>query len=104
MSKYVLVYSGGGVPETPEAQDKAMTEWMNWFGSLGAAVVDAGNPFGPAATVSSDGSVAKRGTNGLTGYSIIEADSLSAATDSAKGCPVLAGDGSIEIYEAMPIG
>ncbi len=104
MSKYVLVYSGGGVPETPEDQEKAMTEWMNWFGTLGPAVVDAGNPFGPAATISSDGSVVPSGTNRLTGYSIIEADSLSAATDSAKGCPILSGDGSIEVYEAMPMG
>jgi hypothetical protein len=40
----------------------------------------------------------------LTGYSIIEADSLSAAAKSAKGCPVLSGGGSIEVYEALPIG
>ncbi|HEV3131473.1 MAG TPA: hypothetical protein VGY51_05875 [Acidimicrobiales bacterium] len=104
MSKYVLVYSGGAMNETPEAQEKAMEEWMNWFGSLGGSVVDAGSPFGPASTVASDGSVTQGGSNQLTGYSIIEADSLSAAAKSAKGCPVLSGGGSIEVYEALPIG
>ena len=34
----------------------------------------------------------------------IEASSLSDACDKAKGCPVLAGGGAVEAYEAMPIG
>jgi hypothetical protein len=104
MSKYVLVYSGGAMNESPDAQEKAMEEWMNWFGSLGASIVDAGNPFGPACTVASDGSVAQQGANRLSGYSIIEADSLSAAAKTAEGCPVLSGGGSIEVYGAPPIG
>ncbi len=104
MSKYVLAYTGGAMGASPEEQQKAMEAWMGWFGSLGAAVLDAGNPFGPGSTVASDGSVTEGGTSQLTGYSIIEADSLSAAAQSAKGCPVLSSGGSIEVYEAMPIG
>ena len=104
MSKFVLVYRGGGMSESPDDQEKVMQEWMGWFGSLGTSVVDAGNPFGPACTVGSDGSVIQSGSNQLTGYSIIEAESLSQAAEHANGCPVLSGDGTIEVYEAMPIG
>ncbi len=103
MSKYVLVYTGGAMAATPEEQQKAMDAWMGWFGALGSAVVDAGNPFGPGSTVAANGSVTDGGASKLTGYSIIEADSLSAAASQAKGCPVLTSGGSIEVYEAMPI-
>ena len=34
-----------------------MAQWGAWFGQLGAAIVDAGNPVGQSSTVHSDGSV-----------------------------------------------
>ena len=43
MGKYVLAYRGGGMGESEAEQQEAMTQWMNWFGSLGESVVDAGN-------------------------------------------------------------
>jgi hypothetical protein len=33
----------------------------------------------------------------------VSADSLSDAAAKAKGCPVLAGGGSVEVYEAIPM-
>ncbi|MGH9124739.1 MAG: hypothetical protein ACRDZ8_08430 [Acidimicrobiales bacterium] len=104
MGNFVLAYTGGGMAETPEAQQEAMTQWMNWFGALGGSIVDMGAPFGPSSTVGSDGSVSDGGAAGLTGYSIVTADSLADACDKAKGCPVLSGGGSIEVYEAIPMG
>ena len=105
MAKFVLVYSGGGsMGESPEEQQKMMEAWMNWFGALGEAIVDAGNPFGASSTISAKGSVRDGAASGLNGYSIIEASGLSDACDKAKGCPVLAGGGAVEVYEAMPIG
>jgi hypothetical protein len=104
MGKYVLVYKGGGMNETEAEQQEAMAQWMNWFGSLGDSVVDGGNPFGPSSSISSDGAVSGAGASSLTGYSIVSAGSLAEACDKAKGCPVLASGGSIEVYEAMPIG
>jgi hypothetical protein len=104
MANYVLVYRGGSMADTPEAQQKAMEEWMGWFGSLGESVVDGGAPFGPSASVASDGSASDGGASGLTGYSILSADSLADAQTKTKGCPVLGSGGSIEVYEALPIG
>lgn len=104
MGKYVLVYKGGAMGGTEEEQQQVMALWMGWFGSLGAAVVDGGNPFGPSCSLDADGSVRDGGEAGLTGYSIIEADSMADACDKAKGCPVLSNGGSLEVYEAVPIG
>jgi hypothetical protein len=89
--------------ETPEEQQKGMEAWMNWFGSLGEAVIDHGNPFAASCTLAADGSVRDNGAAGLTGYSIVSAESLSDAADKAKGCPVLSNGGGVEVYEAMPM-
>ena len=104
MAKFVLAYLGGGMPETEAEQQAVMTQWMNWFGELGAAVVDGGAPFGPSKRLEANGAVSDGGKAGLTGYSIIEAGSLDEAATKAKGCPVLSGGGSVEVYESMPIG
>jgi hypothetical protein len=104
MGKYVLAYRGGGMGETAEEQEAAMTQWMNWFGGLGEAVVDAGSPFGPSASITQDGAVRDGGASALTGYSIIAADSMEDACAKAKGCPVLSSGGDIEVYESLPIG
>jgi hypothetical protein len=101
MATYVLAYSGGeGMANTPEAQAAAMAAWGAWFGSMGASVVDGGNPFGPASTVTG-GKVTAGGASKLTGYSVITADGLDAAVALAKGCPVLASGGTVEVYETI---
>lgn len=102
MPKYIFAYHGGKMPETEEEGAQVMAEWMAWFENLGAAVVDAGNPLGPSSTVNSDGSVTcDGGSNPLSGYSLINADSIEQATELAQGCPILKAEGSIEIAEAM---
>ena len=104
MAKYVLAYSGGSMPETPAEQQKAMEQWMAWFGEMGSAVVDAGSPLAPTATIKPGGSVSPGAGMGLSGYSIIEAGDGEEATKMASGCPLLNGGGSIEIYEVLPMG
>src|SRR5262245_22767074 len=99
MANYVLVYKGGGpMPQTPEEQQAVLAAWTEWYNGLGQAVVDAGNPFSASAAVAADGAVSQGASSGLTGYTILSADSLDAAADHAKGCPILAGGGSIEVY------
>ena len=96
MGKFVLVYKGGSIPQTEEEQKRVMDAWTAWFGSLGESVVDAGNPFGANAAVGGGS------TSGLTGYSILTADSLDDALGKAKGCPILdGGSGGIEVYETL---
>jgi hypothetical protein len=104
MGKFVLAYRGGGMPETPEEGEKTMAAWMNWFGQLGAAVADGGNPFGPAKSIASNGAVRDGGLASLTGYSILNADSLDAATELAQGCPQLMSGGTVDVYETFDVG
>jgi hypothetical protein len=101
--KYVLVYYGGGMPEGAAAQARVLKQWETWYGRLGPAVVDGGNPMSGAVNkIRTDGSVAK-GPIGkrASGYSIIEASSLDKATKMAKGCPILRGGGEIAVYETF---
>jgi hypothetical protein len=101
MANYLLAYKGGGMAETPEAQEAAMKAWGDWFGTLGEAVVDMGAPFGPATAVAANGAASP--TAALTGYSVLSAASIDAAAQLAKGCPVLAAGGTVEVYEALPM-
>ena len=103
MGKFVLAYTGGKMAETEAEQQAVIAAWSAWFGSLGTAVVDGGNPFGPSKTVASDGSITDGGSSALTGYSILTADSLAAAADLAKGCPILTVGGSVEVYETFDV-
>ncbi len=101
MAKFVYLYTGGGMAETPEAQEQAMQAWGAWFGALGDAVLDIGNPFGASTTIAADGAVGTGSAVGASGYSIIRADSLDDATTRAKDCPVLAAGGAVEVHEAI---
>ena len=102
MAKYVFAYSGGnGIPEDPVAREQGFAAWGAWFGQLGDAVVDPGVPTGASKTVAADGSVSDGGSRGLNGYSVISAGSLDAAIEAAKGCPLLANGGSVDVYEAI---
>ena len=100
MANYVLVYHGGAMPESPEESAKVMVAWTAWFARLGDALVDGGNPASKTRRIGADGSVSDD-ASGPSGYSILRADSLDAAVDLAKGCPVLAGGASIQVVETF---
>ena len=100
MPNFIFAYHGGKRPETPEEGASEMQKWNNWFAALGESVVDGGNPVGLSKTVSDQGIAHDGGTNPLSGYSIIRADTIDAATQLAKGCPIL-GSGTVEVAEIM---
>jgi hypothetical protein len=103
MTNYVLLYKGGGVPATEEEQQQVMAAWGTWYEKLGQAVVDGGNPFGPSRSVAADGTASDGGASGMTGYSIVQADSLDAATGMARSCPVVSSGGTVEVYETFRV-
>lgn len=102
MDKYVFAYSGGRGVSADEAERKAQyARWEEWFGTLGSAIVDGGAATGAARTVAAGGSVTDGGSRGLSGYSVVSAESLDAAVELAKGCPVLEVGGDVDVYEAI---
>jgi hypothetical protein len=102
MANYLLTFHGGSMPETKEAQDQVMAAWTGWFGTLGDALVDGGNPVSKSKAISPDGSVMDA-TAAPSGYSIIKADDLDSAVELAKGCPVLAGGAAVVVSETLPV-
>ena len=103
MADFVLLYSGGSMPETEEEQAQVMKAWDAWFKEVGGALKDGGNPFTPAAKqVAPDGSIGDAQPQ-YSGYTIVKADSLDEATAIAKGSPVLQGGASITVYETFAV-
>ena len=102
MANYLLVYHGGGMPETDEEGARVLAAWGEWMGGLGAAMLDGGNPVGQAATVGAGGSVESGGgPNPVTGYTIVTAESLDAAVAMVTGCPILDSGGTVEVCETF---
>jgi len=107
MAKYVLLYTAvegqAEMAPTPEEQQASIAAWNAWFEGMGDHVVDAGNPFGPSKSIAADGTTGDGAASRVTGYSVIEAESLDAATALAKDCPNLSDGGGVEIYETFNI-
>ena len=101
MSNYVFAYHGGKRPESPEEGAKHMAKWKAWVGGLGDAVVNPGTPLGKSKTVSSAGVSDDGGSNPMSGFSIVIADSMDAALEMAKECPLLEIGGTLEVAEVM---
>ena len=102
MANYVFMYSGGnGVSADEDERAAQYAKWGQWFTDLGAAVVEMGAPTGTARTVGPGGRVEDGGSRGITGYSVVAAESIDAAVALAKGCPVIEVGGAVDVYEAM---
>ncbi|MCV3269946.1 YciI family protein [Roseobacter sinensis] len=104
MPDYVFAYHGGETPTTQEEGEKAMAAWTAWFDGMGDAVVNPGNPVGLSKTVTAQGVEDDGGANPLTGFSVVAADTIEAAVEMAKGCPIVTdGSGSVEVAEIHEI-
>lgn len=97
MTKFVFAYHGGKMPEREEEGAQVMAAWNKWYEEMGPAIVDGGAPVGMSKTVSQNGVADDGGSNPLSGYTLIEADTMDAAIEMAKGCPILEGGGSVEV-------
>ena len=91
MKKFLLLHIGF-VPPTPEI----MEDWNKWFASIEDIQVDQGG-FSGAKEISDAGvKDLPWGLESLTGYNIIEAESLDEAEKIAANCPYVT---SIQVHE-----
>lgn len=108
MPKFMMIYKGPATrPEdmTEEARDAEMQAWTTWMGGLGDALKEPGSPFAASGSVKGDGSTGE--ADDLTGYTVVEADDLTAAQSMCKDHPYLregTADFSIEVYEMIDMG
>lgn len=101
MPHYMITYLGGEQPETPEAGKQHMAKYMQWLSSLGESAVSPANPLKLTRLVHPDGSVSTGGTTGMSGFTIVDAESMDAALVIAKACPFLDVGGSLEVSEMI---
>jgi YCII-related domain-containing protein len=107
MAKFIYLYRGPATPtadRTPEQGAERTAAFAAWTEKAGAALVDAGSPFGAGTSVRDDGTEASAGD--LIGYTIVEADDLAQAKALTDGLPFLSGsDGkcAVEIFELLPM-
>jgi hypothetical protein len=76
-----------------------MAAWGKWFESVADKTVDPGGHFSSAREISHSGTMdLPRGMESITGYTIINAESLDDAEKIAQDNPLIA---SIRVYEIM---
>jgi uncharacterized protein YciI len=101
MKQFVFVYLGGNQPADPEEANKHITKYMEWLSGLGGSVVIPTIPLKDTNTVGPDGKVREGGGSAMSGFSIINAESMEAALSIAQACPFLEIGGSLEVSELM---
>jgi hypothetical protein len=101
MATFVVLYSGGKTPATPQEGEASMKEWEAWFKKVGKSVTEMGAPFGKAVSISSAGVKDGGGGNVSNGYSVVEAKSLADAAKMLSGCPIIAEGGKVHVFELM---
>jgi hypothetical protein len=107
MANFLFVYRGSGEAEakmTPDEMQQIMQKWSAWIHEAMAK----GWMVNPGDALTMEGRVVdarKVVTDGpfveskeiVGGYSIVQADSIDAAAELAKGCPGLLTGGKVEV-------
>jgi len=100
MPNYAISYFDEPSFDSPDAGEKYKEKWLAWANNLGDALVNPATPLGIPKVVSLDGVTNGERAGRLTGYSIVQADSMAAAIEMAKLCPHLA-HGTLEVAEVF---
>ncbi len=107
MANFLFVYRGGNegaASMSPEEMQQVMKKWEMWIGEG----MQKGWMINPGDALTPEGRVVKSKqvvTDGpfveskeiVGGYSIVQADTIDAATELAKGCPGLLSGGTVEV-------
>lgn len=101
MPQFMLTYLGGNQPATPEEGKQHFAKYMAWLSGLGDAVVSPANPLKNSCVVNPDGSISDHSQTGMSGFTLIQAESMETALEIAKSCPFLEIEGSLEVSEII---
>ena len=109
MKEFLLIFRNNleTVPSfSPEEMQVTTKKWMDWIGGIAAQnkLSERGNRLASSGKVVKAHNVITDGPyseikESVGGYSIIRTDSYEDAVEIAKGCPVLAVGGNVEIRE-----
>ena len=106
MNKFLVLYKASvsateQMAQSTPAQAKAgMEAWMTWVGRAGPAIVDMGAPLGDPVGVGGTST----GPGHITGYGLVQAESMDAAKALFDAHPHLVMPGaSIELMECLSL-
>lgn len=110
MSEFVFLFRASpdeqrAVMGTPAQAQRALGVWLDWIRRLeaGGHLKHPGQPLAPTGSVVRSGGTLV--TDGpfveakdiVLGFLVIEARDLAHAVELSRGCPMLAGNGSVEV-------
>lgn len=101
MKRYMMVYLGGAQPTDPEEGAKHFEKYREWLGSLGDSLISPANPLKDTTTITPDGTAAPGSVTEMSGFTVLQANSLEAVVEMGKTCPFLEIGGTLEISELM---
>jgi len=102
MTQFMITYLGMGNPPASKEEGMAhMAKYKAWLDSLGEAVVSPANPLKNTHVVAPDGSASEGGKTGMSGFTLVQAESYEQALEMAKSCPFLEVGGSLEVSEMI---
>jgi hypothetical protein len=107
MSKFMILYRGPGSARdqmanaTPEQLEAGMEAWRAWASRVDYAIADLGTPLAHTTHIGPG----PASSDGICGYTILEAGSAEEVESILNGNPQLAmPGGSAEVLEIIPIG
>jgi hypothetical protein len=106
MSKFIFVFRNdpmGHRSVSPEQMQQMMKKWMDWKDGLEKSghLKQRGERLDPSGKVVRAGAVTDgpfvEVKDSIQGFLMVEAADLEQAVELAKGCPILEGDGTVEV-------
>jgi hypothetical protein len=113
MANFLFVYRGSGAESkmSPEEAQQHMQKWTDWIGEglqkgwlkdVGDALLPEGRVVKSKKVVTDGPFVEAKEIVG--GYSVVQAETIDAAAELAKGCPALLAGGNVEVRPLAGLG
>jgi hypothetical protein len=104
MSRFFVTYLGGNPPATQEEGKAHFARYQAWLAELGDAVESAMNPIRSTQVITRSGVDPIQEAVGMSGFTILIADSISQAAEMCRHCPFLEIGGTLEVSELVEMG
>lgn len=112
MNEFSLIFRNQQNPDaqfSPEQMQGILKQWRDWIGGIAAQdkLANPGNRLAfegavlNSPTLITDGPYAET-KEIISGFIIVKTDTLADAVELAKGCPVFAAGGSVEVRAIIP--
>ena len=113
MNEFVLIFRNDFQPEvkfSPDEMQAIMQQWQTWMGGMAAKgqLASSGNRLGGNGKTVRPASVVTNGPYAeikemVSGYIIVNADTIDDAAEIAGGCPILNVNGNVEVRNIVPM-